>query len=250
MKLKNKVAIVTGGGRDIGRSISIKLAREGAKVAINYFNSETEAQETLDIVTREGGEAMLIKGDMTRAEDVSRLVSVTQNTFGSDIHILVNVTGGIIARKKLEEMDENFVNSLMKLNVNSVFLAMQAVVPFMPAGSSIINLSSQAARDGGGPGASGYAMSKGAVTTFSRAMAKELGPRNIRVNALCPGMISTLFHDTFSTPQARTNVAASTPLRREGHPDEIGDVVAYLASSEASFLTGLNLDANGGLLMS
>ena len=126
----------------------------------------------------------------------------------------------------------------------------KAVVPLMTEGAAIINIASQAGRDGGGPGASAYATSKGAVMTFTRAMAKELGPRNIRVNSLCPGMISTLFHDTFTKDVVRSNVAQATPLKREGGPDEVADVVAYLASSEASFLTGVNLDVNGGLLLS
>ena len=250
MKLKNKVAIVTGGARDIGRSISVKLAAQGAKVAINWYDNEQDGKDTLAAVQAAGGEGILVQGDMTKAEDVDRLVSETQAAFGNDIHTLVNVVGGLVARKQLHEMDEDFLNFLMRLNLNPVFLAMKAVVPHMPEGSSIINFSSQAARDGGGGGASAYATSKGAVMTFSRGMAKELGPKGIRVNALCPGMIATTFHDTFSTDEVRTKVAGMTPLRREGHPDEVGDVVAYLASSEASFLTGLNLDVNGGLFMS
>jgi 3-oxoacyl-[acyl-carrier protein] reductase len=250
MKLKDSVAIVTGGSRDIGRSVSVKLAREGAKVAVNYFSDEAAGQDTLKQIQDEGGTAILVKGDMTNAADVANLVAETQSAFGKDIHTLVNVVGGLVARKSLDEMDEDFFNKVMQLNVNPVFLAMKAVAPHMPSGSSVINLSSQAGRDGGGPGASVYAASKGAVTTFTRGMAKELGPKGIRVNALCPGMIATSFHDIFTKDEVREKVAASTPLRRQGHPDEVADVVAYLASCESSFLTGVNLDVNGGLLFS
>ena len=250
MKLKDSVAIVTGGSRDIGRSVSVKLAREGAKVAVNYFSDEVAGQDTLKQIQDEGGTAILVKGDMTQAADVANLVAETQSAFGKDIHTLVNVVGGLVARKSLDEMDEDFFNKVMQLNVNPVFLAMKAVAPHMPSGSSVINLSSQAGRDGGGPGASVYAASKGAVTTFTRGMAKELGPKGIRVNALCPGMIATSFHDIFTKDEVREKVAASTPLRRQGHPDEVADVVAYLASAESSFLTGVNLDVNGGLLFS
>ncbi len=250
MKLKDSVAIVTGGSRDIGRSVSVKLAREGAKVAVNYFSDEAAGQDTLKQIQDEGGTAILVKGDMTQAADVANLVAETQSAFGKDIHTLVNVVGGLVARKSLDEMDEDFFNKVMQLNVNPVFLAMKAVAPHMPSGSSVINLSSQAGRDGGGPGASVYAASKGAVTTFTRGMAKELGPKGIRVNALCPGMIATSFHDIFTKDEVREKVAASTPLRRQGHPDEVADVVAYLASAESSFLTGVNLDVNGGLLFS
>lgn len=250
MRLKDKVAIVTGGARDIGRSASIKLAREGAKVAINYFGSEQGAQETLETIKAGGGEAIIVQGDMTRSDEVAKLVSAAQAAFGQDIHVLVNIVGGLVERRTLDRLDADFINRVVQLNLNPVVLAMRAVVPSMSAGASIINMSSQAARDGGGGGSSIYAASKGAVTTFSRAMAKELGPEGIRVNAVCAGMISTTFHDTFTTDDVRKKVAGMTPLRREGHPDEIGDLIAYLASHEASFLTGMNVDANGGLVFS
>ncbi|GAB5413753.1 MAG: hypothetical protein Cons2KO_13560 [Congregibacter sp.] len=162
----------------------------------------------------------------------------------------MNVTGGLVARKTLAEMDDDFFSHVLRLNVNSTFMLTKACVPHMGDGSAIVNLASQAGRDGGGPGASAYAASKGAIMTFTRSMAKELGPQNIRVNALCPGVISTTFHDTFSKDEVRKNIAAGTPLRREGHPSEIADIVAYLLSSESSFLTGVNLDTNGGLLFS
>ena len=250
MKLNNKVAVITGGVRDIGGRISVKLAAEGAKVVINYFGSVDLAEKTLSEVKEAGGEGILVQGDMTKEADVARLISETQAAFGQTIDILVNVAGGIVARKTIDEMDLDFFNHVMSLNLTSTFLLTKAVVPFMPAGGSIINLASQAGRDGGGPGASAYATSKGAVVTFTRAMAKELGPQNIRVNSVCPGMISTTFHDTFTKDAVRTNVAAATPLRREGAASEVADVVSYLACAESSFVTGVNLDVNGGLLFS
>lgn len=250
MKLQNKVAVVTGGVRDIGGRISVKLAAEGAKVVVNYFGSVDRAQATLDEITAAGGEAILVQGDMTNQADVDRLMSETHAAFGATVDILVNVAGGIVARKTLEEMDADFFNHVMALNLNSTFLMTKAVVPTMSNGGSIINIASQAGRDGGGPGASAYATSKGAVVTFTRSMAKELGPKNIRVNSLCPGMISTTFHDVFTKDAVRTNVANSTPLRREGAAYEVADAVAYLAGEESSFITGVNLDINGGLLFS
>jgi len=138
----------------------------------------------------------------------------------------------------------------MNVNLKTTFFATQAVVPYMKSGASIINFSSQAARDGGGPGASAYATAKGGVMTFTRAMAKELGPKNIRVNALTPGMIATTFHDTFTKNEVREHVANITPLKREGNASEVADLVAYLASDESSFITGTNIDINGGLLFS
>ena len=250
MKLQSKVAVITGGARDIGKAASLSLASEGAKVVVNYHGSEALALETLDEITSAGGEAILYKGDMTSQADVDGLIVETQKAFGSTINILVNVAGGLVARKTIEEMDLEFFNKVIQLNLNSTFLVTKAVVPHMPEGSSIINFASQAGRDGGGPGASAYATSKGAVMTYTRAMAKELGPKNIRVNALCCGVISTTFHDTFSKPEVRKNIAAGTPLRREGSPAEVADVVSFLASDSSSFITGTNIDVNGGLMFS
>ncbi|TRX59520.1 glucose 1-dehydrogenase [Fulvivirga sp. M361] len=250
MLLKNKVAIVAGGARDIGKAVSKKLACEGAKVVINYFDNEDQARETLQEIQDEGGDAMIVQGDMTKKSDVDNLISEAIKKYGNEINVLVNVVGGLVARKKLEEMEEDFFDKVIKLNLNSVFLTMQATVPHMPEGSSIVNFASQAGRDGGGPGASAYATSKGAVMTFTRSMAKELGPKNIRVNALCPGMIATTFHDVFTKDQVRQNVANGTPLKREGTAQEVANLVACLASYETSFVTGTNIDINGGLAFS
>ena len=245
--LDKKVAIVTGGARDIGRAVSEKLAANGAKVVVNYYNNADTGAATVEAIEAAGGTAIAVAGDMTNQADVENLVNKTRDAFGETIDILVNVVGGLVARKALAEMDEAFFEGVMKLNVTSTFLTTQQVVPYMEAGSSIINLASQAGRDGGGPGAAAYATSKGAVMTFTRAMAKELGPADIRVNCVCPGMISTTFHDTFTKDEVRSNVAAGTPLRREGQAAEVADLIAYLASGESSFITGASLDINGGL---
>ena len=250
MNLQGKVAIVTGGARDIGRAISLKLAGLGAKVVVNYFDNPEDANKTLKIIKEKGGEAIIVQGDMTKKADAQHLVDETLNAFGPKVDILVNVAGGLVARKTIEEMDENFWDFLMNVNLKTAFLCTKAVVPHMQSGASIINFSSQAARDGGGPGASAYATAKGGVMTFTRAMAKELGPKNIRVNALAPGMISTTFHDTFTKDEVRKHVANITPLKREGNASEVADLVAYLASDESSFITGTNIDINGGLLFS
>lgn len=249
MKLANKVAIVSGGARDIGKAVSLELAKQGAKVVINYFGSSDKAQETVSEITSAGGQAIAVKGDLTKQADADNLVAEATSAFGG-VDILVNNAGGIVARKTLEEMDEEFFNYVLQLNTTSLFMLTKAAVAKMGDGGAIVNLASQAGRDGGGPGASAYACSKGAVMTFTRAMAKELGPRGIRVNALCPGMISTTFHDTFTKDEVRKNVANGTPLKREGAPSEIATIVSFLASSEASFLTGVNMDTNGGLYFS
>lgn len=250
MRLDDKVAIVAGGGRDIGKAVAEKLAAAGAKVVVNYLNSREGALATVRAIESGGGKAIAVPGDMTNQSDVENLVAEARIAFGNSIDVLVNVVGGLVARKSLREMDEQFFEKVMRLNVTSTFLTTKAVVPHMGAGSSIINLSSLAGRDGGGPGASAYATSKGAVMTFTRAMAKELGPSNIRVNCVCPGMIATSFHDTFTKPEVRSKVAAGTPLRREGEASEVADLVLYLASDAASFLTGVSVDINGGIFFS
>ena len=250
MNLENKVAIVAGGARDIGRAVSEKLAAEGAKVVVNYCHSVSDGEATLKSITDAGGYAILVKGDMRVKEDVDNMVKTSQEAFGETIDILVNVVGGLIARKSLAEMDQGFLEDVLRLNVTSTFLTTQSVVPHMNNGGSIINVASQAGRDGGGGGAAAYATSKGAVMTFTRAMAKELGPGNIRVNCVCPGMISTTFHDTFTSDEVRKNVAAGTPLRREGQAEEVADLVSYLASPAASFINGASVDINGGSVLS
>lgn len=250
MKLKGKVAIVTGGARDIGREVSIKLAKEGAKVVINYFNSEADATETKELIKQANGECIILRGDMTKWEDAQNVVNETIKAFGSEIHILVNTAGGLFGRKTIEEQDEAWYDLVMDVNLKSVFLTTKATVAHMPVGSAIVNFSSQAGRDGGGGGASLYATAKGAVMTYTRALAKEFGPRGIRVNAVAPGMIATSFHDKFTKPEIRTAVAGSTPLRRQGDAKEVADLVAYLASDESSFVTGANIDINGGTYFS
>ena len=248
--LNGKVAVVTGGARDIGRAISVKLAQEGAKIVVNYHSSEAGAKETVAEIEALGGEAIAVKADVSNLDDIEQLKAKTVAAFGNSVHILVNNAGGLFARKTLQEFDEAFYDLVMNVNFKSTVFIMQAFVPHMESGSSIINLSSLAARDGGGGGSSLYASSKGATTTFTRAMSKELGPQGIRVNAVCPGLIGTKFHDDFTKDEIRVAVAGKTPLRREGGADEVADLVVYLASEKSSFVTGANFDINGGLAFS
>ena len=244
--LQGKVALVTGGGRDIGRYTSIKLAEAGASVCINYFDGEDAAKETLKMVTDAGGKAILAQGDMTKGAEVKNVVDKCIAAFGSEINVLVNVAGGLMARKTMEEMDEDFWDSVMNVNLKTVFLVTKEVLTHMPKGGAIVNFSSQAARDGGGPGSIAYASSKGGVLTMTRGLSKELGPKGIRVNAISPGMINTTFHDTFTKQEVREKVAAGTPLRREGNAAEVADLAVYLASDASSFITGASIEINGG----
>lgn len=250
MNLKGKVAIVTGGARDLGRAISVRFAQEGAKVVVNYFDNPEDAQETLKMIEAAGSEGIIVQGDMTKAADVKRLFDTAVEKFGNEIHALVNVVGGIVGRKTITEQDEAWYDFLMDVNMRSVFLCTREAVPYMVSGSTIVNFSSLAARDGGGPGASMYATAKGAVMTFTRSMAKELGPKGIRVNSLAPGTIATSFHDRFNTPENRERLKATYALRREGEAKEVADLVIYLSSDQSSYITGTNIDINGGCFFS
>lgn len=247
--LAGKVAIVTGGGRDIGRASAMRLAAAGASVAINYHSSAEGADSAVKEIVAAGGNALAMQGDMTSESDVAALVDTTVQAFGGKVDVLVHVTGGLVARKPIPELDLDHWHKVMDLNATSFLLTVRASLPHMADGGSIVGLASQAGRDGGGPGAVAYAASKGAVMTMTRGLAKELGPK-IRVNSICPGMIDTDFHNTFTKPEVRSNVANATPLKREGSSEDVANLVAYLASDESAFMTGTNVDINGGVLFS
>lgn len=248
--LNGKVAVVTGGSRDIGRAVSLKLAEEGARVCINYCHNRSKAQETLDLIESAGGTAIIVKADVTKPADVKYLFEETARAFGGGIDILVNNAGGIVGRKSIEEQDEEWYHTVLDLNFKSCWLCTRDVIPYMKNGGSIVNVSSQAARDGGGPGSSVYACGKAAMLCHTRAMAKELGPRGIRVNAVCPGMINTYFHDTFTTPESRENLHRCAPMRREGEAWEVAGLVCFLAGDDSPYVTGTGIDINGGCLFS
>ena len=245
----NKNVLVTGGARDIGKLICHKFAQEGSNVILNYFHSEAKANETIEYLTSLGVNAWAIQADLTNQAGVDHLTKHAYS-FVNSIDVLVNNTGGLVARRPLNEMDEPFYNQVMDLNFKSTVLVSRAVIPNMGAGSTVINVSSQAARDGGGGGSALYAASKAAVSSFTRSMAKEFGPKGIRVNAVCPGMIDTLFHDTFTPDEIRANFEATVPVRRQGVPMDVAELVYFLASEQSSFITGANYDINGGAILS
>ena len=247
MKLQGKTAIVTGGGRDIGSACAKTLAREGANVAINYFASSAGADETVAAIKAAGGNAFAQQGDLTKQADVDALVAKTVAEFGG-LDVLVNNSGGLVARKTIAEMSLEHWNTVMDLNLTSLFLMTKACTAEMTSGT-IVNLASQAARDGGGPGSIPYATSKGAVVTMTRGLAKELGP-DIRVNALCPGMIDTDFHNIHTPDAARKGFEAAAPVKRQGVPQDVANLVLFLACDDSAFLTGTNIDINGGMLFS
>jgi 3-oxoacyl-[acyl-carrier protein] reductase len=247
--LTGRVAMVTGGGVGIGRAAAIALARDGADVAVHYHLNEAEARQAAQAIEALGRRALLLRADLTKSADVTRTVTAVEREYGR-IDILVNNAGGIVGRHSLVDITEAFFHEVMNVNVLSTVLCSQAVAPGMIARrqGAIVNLTSLAAHNGGGPGASIYAASKAAVTTLTKAWAKELAPHGIRVNAVAPGLIGgTPFHRDFTSPDAFAAAVKMIPLGRAGDPDDVAKVIAFLAGDGASFLVGETIEINGGM---
>ena len=239
-------AIVTGASTGIGRAIAIALAGAGADVAIHYGSSRKEADETARAVESHGRRAVLVQADFRDPTAAGKAVEAAVQALGAPIDILVNNAGSLVGRSAVEEMDAELWQEVIALNLSSVFFATKAVLPYLGDGARIVNVSSVAARHGGGPGAFAYAAAKGGVMTLTRGLAKELASRNIRVNAIAPGVIETPFHDKFSTPEQLETFRKGIPLGRLGTSEECAGAVLYLVSPLASYVTGQSIDINGG----
>lgn len=249
--LSGQVALVTGGATGIGRATALALAARGADVAVHYHSNETDAQAVVSEVRASGARAEAFRADLTQGAELRRVVAEAQSALGS-VDILVNNAGGLVGRAALADMSEEFFHEVMNVNVLTMVLACQAVAPGMIARrrGAIVNLSSLAAHNGGGPGASVYAAAKAAVIALTKAYARELAPHGIRVNAVSPGLIGgTPFHARFTKPEAFAATIGSIPIGRAGTPDDVGRVVAFLASEDAAFLAGETIEINGGMFM-
>ena len=247
----NGVALVTGGGAGLGRACAMTLGQRGARVAVHYMKSREGAEEVVAALKAAGTEAQSFHGDLTKSGDVTSLVASVTARFGA-IDILVNNAGDLIERRPLLEMSDEHFHAVMDVNLTSTFFMCRAVGPGMVTRTrgTIINMSSIAAWNGGGPGAGAYAAAKGAVVSLTKALAKELAPHGIRVNCVSPGLIgAAAFHGRFTAPAAFENAAKSVLLGRAGTPEEVATVVAFLASPDSSFLTGETIEINGGMNM-
>jgi 3-oxoacyl-[acyl-carrier protein] reductase len=251
MMFDGEVAWVTGSSTGIGRAVAIGLAEQGCRVVVHYNRSEDEAREVVEEISSSGGEATLVGGDVADAGKVKRMVGEIEDRYGR-LDILVNNAGSLVERRTLEEMSEDLWDRVMDVNLKSVYLCSQAVLPMMKRQGKgrIINMTSVAARNGGARGSVAYATAKGGVSTLTRAMAKELVGAGILVNGVAPGIITTPFHDRFTPPEMRATMLDAIPMGREGTPEETAGAVLFLASPWADYLVGEIIEVNGGQLMS
>jgi 3-oxoacyl-[acyl-carrier protein] reductase len=241
---------VTGSSTGIGRAIALAFAEHGADVVVHGNSNLTDAEETLKMVQEKDAKGILVTGDVTDRQQVDQMVAEIEKQFGQ-LDILINNAGTMVTRTKIEDLDQNTWDKIMNINLNSVFHVTQAALPLLKKQTEgqIINMTSLAGRNGGGVDAVAYAAAKGAVSTFTRGLAKELVADNIRVNGIGPGIISTPFHDRYSTDEMRQGMAKQVPLGREGTAEEVAGAALYLASPYASYITGEIIEVNGGLLM-
>jgi 3-oxoacyl-[acyl-carrier protein] reductase len=250
--LRGRVALVTGASTGIGAAAARARGAQGMKVAVHYNQSEGPAVEVARDIEAAGGTALLVRADVRDSDAIRHTVAQVLQAFGR-IDVLVNNAGGLVKRVPIAEFSDELFDDVLHINARSMLAFCREAVPAMRSqgnGGSIINVTSIAARHGGGPGAFLYAGSKGFVSTATRGLAKELAGDRIRVNAVSPGVIVTPFHDRYSTPQMLESFKGSIPMGRLGTADECVGAFLYLASEALSgYLTGQIIEVNGGQYM-
>ena len=250
--LKDKVVLITGSSTGIGAAAAVAFGNLGARVAVHYNSSQDAADEVFQAVKATGAQAVLLQGDVVDSIQCKKLVAEAVKAFGR-IDILINNAGALVQRVPIEDITDELFDKVVYLNVRSAMMCTSAAVAAMRhqgEGGSIINVTSVAARNGGGAGASLYAGSKGFISTLTRGLAKELVKDKIRVNAVAPGVISTPFHERFSTPQMLEGFKTTIPMNRLGTAQECAGAFVYLASDQmSSYVTGQIIEVNGGQYM-
>lgn len=245
-KLDGKVAVVTGGSKGIGAAIAKALAKEGAAVVVNYASSKAGAEAVVEDITSAGGKAIAVQADVSKAAQAQELIEAAVKRFGR-LDVLVN-NSGVYEFASIEEITEEHYRRLFDVNVLGVLLATQAAAKHLGEGGSVVNISS-AITHVHTPSAAVYAGTKGALNAISDVLANELAPRKIRVNVVSPGFVVTEGTHTAGIvgSDMEAGFIAQTPLGRAGQPDDIAEVVAFLASDDARWLTGENITASGGI---
>lgn len=247
--LKGKKALVTGGAQGLGAAISVELARQGCNIAVHYFSSSQGAKDVCAEAKKSGVNAFAFQADLTDQAQALKLVNDAAAALGG-IDILINNTGDLVKRVYLEDIDDEFWNKVMDVNMRSAMYVTKHAVKYLAGagGASIVNLASLAGRKGGHSGSLVYSASKGAVITWTRALAGELAARGIRVNCVAPGlMLGTRFHNTHTTEESARKTIEGIPLGRAGTAEDVARPVAFLASEYDGFITGATIDINGGV---
>ncbi len=246
-RFKGKSAIVTGASRGIGREIALLLAKEGARVAVNYSGSKDKADEVVQLITAAGGEAFAIQADVSDADSVKKMVDQTVETFGS-IDILVN-NAGITKDNLLMRMKEDEWDDVMSINLKGVFLCTKGVTRQMmrQRAGKIVNVASIVGVSGN-PGQANYVAAKAGVIGFTKTAAQELASRNINVNAVAPGFITTDMTDALSE-EVKNQMLAMIPLGKLGSPEDVAKTVMFLLSDDAAYITGQTIHIDGGMVM-
>ncbi|QSN62820.1 SDR family NAD(P)-dependent oxidoreductase [Caballeronia sp. M1242] len=249
--LKGKSILITGASTGIGAAAARAFGRYGANVAVHYNSSKDQAEEVAKDVRALGVSAITVGADVRDSKAIVAAVAQTVDAFGK-IDVLINNAGSLVKREPLESATDELFDDVININARSVVVFTRAALPSLRSGGggSIINVTSVAARNGGGPGALLYAASKGFVSTITKGMAKEFAADRIRVNAVAPGVIGTPFHDRFSTPEQLEGFRKSIPMGYIGEADDCSGAFLYLASEAMSrYVTGQIIDVNGGQLM-
>ncbi|MBP0594727.1 SDR family oxidoreductase [Paraburkholderia sp. LEh10] len=249
--LKNKVVLITGASSGIGAALARAFGACGSKVAVHYRSGASAAQSVVSQIREAGGDAIAVQADVTQSAQVDDMVAKVHAHYGR-IDVLVNNAGGFVRRAPIVEADDDYIDEVFRLNARSVVAVSRRVIALMAAagGGNIINVTTQAARTGGGPGAGLYAACKGFVSTITRTMAKELVGEKIRINAVAPGVIETPFHDGHFSPEILKRFSAAIPMGRLGTAEECTGAFLFLASDEASsYVTGQIIEVNGGQVM-
>jgi 3-oxoacyl-[acyl-carrier protein] reductase len=247
--ITGRIAVVTGGGRDIGRAVCLALARTGADVVVNYHSSAAGAEATVREIEALGRRAVAVRADVSRKADVDALCAQALAFGRGRADILVNNAGGLVKRAGLGDLTEELLEEVLRLNFTSVVLTCQAFIPHMVknGGGRVINISSIAGHNGGSATTPHYGPAKAAVSNLARSLTKEFAGRGVTINSVAPGVIQNRFHEVHTTPEAFAALVRAIPIGRAGTNDDVAGAVAFLASPAASYITGEVIHVNGGI---